>query len=120
MGKDDLWEDEIEPQYAKKPHKKTFVDAIVTILAIPIVASKSFFRLFPFLRYFLVSIFKKERRKKLEIKLGNSLHGEKKAITHGDTPEIEIQNDLLCLEWVYLGEGLCGDYNPDDPDDNNA
>lgn len=21
------------------------------------------------------------------------------------------------LTWVYLGEGLCGDYNPDDPDD---
>ena len=53
----------------------------------------------------------------MEIKLGNSLHGEKKAITHGDTPEIEIQNNLLCLEWVYLGEGLCGDYNPDDPED---
>ena len=53
----------------------------------------------------------------MEIKLGTSLHGEKKAITHGDSPEIEIQNDLLCLEWVDLGEGLCGDYNPDDPKD---
>ena len=37
MGNDNFEEDEIEPQYVKKTHKKTFVDAIVTILTIPAV-----------------------------------------------------------------------------------
>ena len=28
-----------------------------------------------------------------------------------------IQKGNIKVEWVELGEGLCGDYNPDDPDD---
>ena len=31
--------------------------------------------------------------------------------------EIVITNGDRTLEWEYIGEGLSGDYNPDDPDD---
>ena len=35
-----------------------------------------------------------------------------------DTP-VSISDDTLKVEWVNLGEGLCGDYVPEDPDDIN-
>lgn len=31
--------------------------------------------------------------------------------------DFEMVRDNIMVEWVELGEGLCGDYNPDDPDD---
>jgi len=31
--------------------------------------------------------------------------------------DFEMIRDNIMVEWVELGEGLCGDYNPDDPDD---
>lgn len=33
-----------------------------------------------------------------------------------DTP-VSIENDLIRADWYDAGEGICGDYNPDDPDD---
>lgn len=30
---------------------------------------------------------------------------------------ISTRRGDLIAEWEYIGEGLCGDYNPDDPDD---
>jgi len=32
---------------------------------------------------------------------------------------VSISDDTLMVEWVNLGEGLCGDYAPEDPDDIN-
>ena len=33
-----------------------------------------------------------------------------------ETP-VSIENDLIKIDWYDAGEGLCGDYNPEDPDD---
>ena len=33
-----------------------------------------------------------------------------------DTP-VSIENDLIRVDWYDAGEGLCGDYHPEDPDD---
>lgn len=30
---------------------------------------------------------------------------------------MELTKGDVCIEWAALGEGLCGDYNPNDPDD---
>ena len=35
-----------------------------------------------------------------------------------ETP-VSISDDTLMVEWVNIGEGICGDYNPDDPEDIN-
>ena len=33
-----------------------------------------------------------------------------------DTP-VSIDNDIVRADWYDAGEGICGDYNPEDPDD---
>ena len=33
-----------------------------------------------------------------------------------DTP-VSIQGEVVRADWYYAGEGLYGDYNPEDPDD---
>jgi hypothetical protein len=33
--------------------------------------------------------------------------------------DIGITKDRVRVDWVNLGEGLCGDYDPDDPEDVN-
>ena len=35
-----------------------------------------------------------------------------------ETP-VSISDDTLMVEWLNIGEGLCGDYNPDNPEDIN-
>ena len=30
---------------------------------------------------------------------------------------LRIEDDVIRVEFVYIGEGICGDYNPEDPDD---
>ena len=35
-----------------------------------------------------------------------------------ETP-ISIEGDYIRADWYNAGEGLCGDYNPEDPDDIN-
>ena len=35
-----------------------------------------------------------------------------------DTP-LSIWDDILRVDWYNAGEGICGDYNPDDPQDVN-
>jgi hypothetical protein len=41
-------------------------------------------------------------------------------ISHGNTDVVmSIYDDVLRVDWVNLGEGLCGDYNSDDPNDVN-
>lgn len=35
-----------------------------------------------------------------------------------ETP-LSIRSDKLRVDWYNAGEGICGDYNPDDPDDVN-
>ena len=37
--------------------------------------------------------------------------------TDGQFKSITIQRGTVAVEIVYIGEGLCGDYNPDDPED---
>lgn len=31
--------------------------------------------------------------------------------------QVVSEDGMVMVEWVDLGEGWCGDYNPDDPDD---
>ena len=36
-----------------------------------------------------------------------------------DETPVSISDDTFMVEWVNIGEGICGDYNPDDPEDIN-
>ena len=40
-------------------------------------------------------------------------------IINNSTTNIAIYNDVLRVEWYNAGEGLCGDFNPEDPEDEN-
>lgn len=33
------------------------------------------------------------------------------------TVEMMLEEDGIRVEWEDIGEGICGDYNPEDPDD---
>ena len=35
-----------------------------------------------------------------------------------ETP-VSVFSDIVRVDWVNLGEGICGDYNPNVPDDQN-
>ena len=37
----------------------------------------------------------------------------------GECTPLSIQDELLQVDWTNLGEGLHGDYDPDDPEDVN-
>lgn len=35
----------------------------------------------------------------------------------GTAPELALIRGEVCVQWVQLGEGLCGEYDPEDDDD---
>lgn len=36
-----------------------------------------------------------------------------------DETPVSVYDDILRIDWVNIGEGHCGDYDPDDPEDEN-
>ena len=50
--------------------------------------------------------------------LGSCADGLSVTEQHPDcTVEMMLEEDGIRVEWEDIGEGICGDYNPEDPDD---